>query len=110
MEENKVYGKVGFDGETNANVDASTGANVGTEYESKFKVAETGSTNLPAKPSFFTKLKNVLFYEIKVELTPYEQKIEDEINEFLHQEVTWQSFKNFLFKEVEITHKGKRIL
>ena len=102
MEENKVYGKVGFDGEANANI--------GTEYESKFKMAGSAASNLPAKPSFFTKLKNVLFYEIKVELTPYEQKIEDEINEFLHQEVTWQSFKNFLFKEVEITHKGKRIL
>ena len=100
MEENKVYGKVGFEGEEYANI--------GAEYESKFKVA-CGS-NLPAKPSFFTKLKNVLFYEIKVELTPYEQKIEDEINEFLHQEITWQSFKNFLFKEVEITHRGKRIL
>ena len=104
MEENKVYGKVNFGGETNA----SSNGSIGEEYESKFKVAT--STNLPAKPSFFTKLKNVLFYEIKVELTPYEQKIEDEINEFLHQEITWQGFKNFLFKEVEITHKGKRIL
>ena len=100
MGENKVYGKVGFDGEAKENI--------GAQYESKFKVAE--GSNLPTKPSFFTKLKNVLFYEIKVELTPYEQKIEDEINDFLHQEVTWQSFKNFLFQEVEITHKGKRIL
>ena len=100
VEENKVYGKVGFDG--------GSGENIGTEYESKFKVS--ASSNLPTKPSFFTKLKNALFYEIKVELTPYQQKIEDEINEFLHQEVTWQSFKNFLFQEVEITHKGKRIL
>ena len=102
MEENKVYAKVGFDGTTE---------NIGTKYENdcaKFKVCE--KSNLPVKPSFFTKLKNVLFYEIKVELTPYQQKIEDEINEFLHQEVTWQSFKNFLFQEVEITHKGKRIL
>ena len=102
MEENKVYGKVGFDGETSANI--------GTEYESKFKMAGAGSSNLPAKPSFFTKLKNVLFYEVKVELTPYQQKIEDEINEFLNQEVTWAGFKNFLFQEVEVTHKGKRIL
>ena len=110
MEENKVYEKVDFNGE----ISASSVGNIGTEYESKFKVAESGRENagagLPAKPSFFTKLKNALFYEIKVELTPYEQKIEDEINDFLHQEVTWQSFKNFLFKEVEITHKGKRIL
>ena len=100
MRKNKVYGKVEFNEETKENI--------GTQYESKFKVAE--ASNLPVKPSIFTKLKNVLFYEIKVELTPYEQKIEDEINEFLHQEITWQSFKNFLFKEVEITHKGKRIL
>lgn len=100
MRKNKVYGKVEFNEETKENI--------GTQYENKFKVAET--SNLPAKPSFFTKLKNILFYEIKVELTPYEQKIEDEINEFLHQEITWQSVKNFLFKEVEITHKGKRIL
>ena len=82
--------------------------NIGTTYETKFKVAT--SSNLPAKPTFFTKLKNVLFYEIKVELTPYQQKIEDEINEFLHKEITWQSFTDFLFKEVEITHRGKRIL
>lgn len=82
--------------------------NIGSKYESKFKVSTNSS--LPEKTSFFTKFKNVLFYEIKVELTPYEQKIEDEINEFLHQEVTWQGFKNFLFKDVEITHRGKRIL
>ena len=82
--------------------------NIGSKYESKFKVST--NSGLPEKTSFFTKFKNVLFYEIKVELTPYEQKIEDEINEFLHQEVTWQGFKNFLFKEVEITHRGKRIL
>ena len=34
---------------------------------------------------------------IKVELTPYQQKVEDEINEFLHQEVSFKGFFN-LFK------------
>ncbi len=72
----------------------------------EFKVA---STNLPEKTGFWTKVKNALFYEIKVELTPYQQKIEDEINDFLHQEVTWKSFKSFLLKEVPITYKGKRV-
>ena len=51
----------------------------GSETGSTFKVA---GTNLPAKPSIWTKVKNALFYEIKVELTPYQQKVEDEINEF----------------------------
>lgn len=99
-EENNVYKKV--------SVDESNKENIGSEYESQFKVAK--KTNLPAKQTFLSKLKSVLFTEIKIELTPYEQKIEDEINEFLHQEITWQGFKNFLFKEVEITHRGKRIL
>ena len=73
---------------------------------SSFKVCGTGK-NLPANtPSFWSKLKGILTYEIKVELTPRQQKIEDEINEFLHQEVTWQSFKNFLFQDVTFGKKG----
>ena len=101
-----------MDEENNVNqevtVDESNKENIGSKYESQFKVTE--KSNLPVKSTFFTNLKRILFTEIKIELTPYEQKIENEINEFLHQEVTWQGFKNFLFKEVEITHKGKRIL
>ena len=38
--------------------------------------------------------------EIKVELTPYQQKVEDEINEFLHQEITWEKVHDFLFQEI----------
>ena len=38
--------------------------------------------------------------EIKVELTPAQQKVEDEINEFLHQEITWEKVHDFLFQEV----------
>ena len=83
-----------------------TEENAGTMDCFGFKVA---STNLPAKPSFWTKVKNVLFYEIKVELTPYQQKIEDEINEFLHQPITWKSLKEAALSEVPITFRGKRI-
>ena len=77
-----------------------------TVSEKAFKVA---STNLPAKPNFWTKVKNALFYEIKVELTPYQQKIENEINEFLHAPITWKSLKEAALSEVPITFKGKRI-
>ena len=62
-------------------------------------------TNLPAKNTFWNKVQSVLFYDIKVELTPYEQKVEDEVNEFLHQEVTWTKVKNFLFQEVTFGKK-----
>lgn len=56
--------------------------------------------NLPTKVGFWTKFKNFWLQDIKVELTPKQQKMEDEINEFLHQEITWTGVKNFLFQEI----------
>lgn len=87
--------------------------------------AESGCENLPAKTGFWSSFKNVLFKEIKVELTPgqqefednlneylhqdfkvtltpAQQKFEDDLNEFLHQEITWPKVRDFLFQEVHI--------
>lgn len=74
--------------------------------DSTFKVCGT-SDNLPAKPTLWSKIKSVLFYEIKVELTPYQQKVENEINDFLHQEITWQNIKKFFLQEVRFVKKDK---
>ena len=55
------------------------------------------------KQGLWSRVKSFLFQEIdltapvKVELTPYQQKVEDEINEFLHQEVSFKGIFN-LFK------------
>ena len=65
-------------------------------------------TTLPVKQGFWSRCKafwlqdaeEFLNKEIKVVLTPKQQKMEDEINEFLHQEVTWQKIHDFLFKEI----------
>lgn len=84
---------VGVVNENNANVTGVT--NVGS--------------NLPAKVGFWNKLKSVLFYEIKVELTPYQQKIEDEINDFLYQDITWTKVKDFLFQEVTFGKKKENL-
>ena len=52
------------------------------------------------KQGLWSKIKAFLFQEIdlnaqiKVELTPYQQKVEDEINEFLHQEISFKGIKN----------------
>lgn len=64
---------------------------------------EVKAEELPTKPSIWSKIRSFLFQEIDwyapitVELTPYQQKVEDEINEFLHQEVSFKGFFN-LFK------------
>lgn len=77
-----------------------------SESASSFKVS---GANLPVKPSIWTKIKNALFAEVTIELTPYQQKIEDEINDYLHQEITWKSLKEAALSEVPITFRGKRI-
>lgn len=56
--------------------------------------------SLPVKLGFWSKFKAFMLQDITVELTPYQQKVEDEINDFLHQEITWQGVKNFLFQEI----------
>lgn len=107
-----VFGGVSF-GEENStsNTNNETNFNIsGTQTENAqgvngekpvFTKVEAG--NLPTKPSIWSKIKSFLFQEIdlnapiKVELTPYQQKVEKEINDFLHQEVSFKGFFN-LFK------------
>ena len=71
------------------------------EENKVFTKVETDS--LPTKQSVWTKIRSFLFQEIdlnapiKIELTPYQQKIEKEINDFLHQEVSFKRIFN-IFK------------
>ena len=66
---------------------------------------------LPVKTGFWQKFKAFWLQdidwnqEIRVELTPAQQKVEDEINEFLHQEITWEKVHDFLFQEVSFGKK-----
>ena len=61
-------------------------------------------SNLPVKAGFWTRFKAFWLQDIdwnkniEVELTPYQQKVEDEINEFLHQEISFKGISN-LFKK-----------
>ncbi len=70
------------------------------EVNTTFSKVESGK--LPTKPSVWSKIRSFLFQEIdwkapiKIELTPYQQKIEDEINEFLHQEISIKGFWNLI--------------
>jgi hypothetical protein len=94
-EENKVsnvFGGVNFENNT---------VNVSETVESENKSL--------AKPGIWGKFKSFLFQEIKVELTPYQQKVEDEINEFLHQEITWEKVHDFLFQEVTFGKNKQKV-
>ena len=73
----------------------------GVEVKPQEEIKVNTEFNLPTKVSMWTKIKNFFLQDIKVELTPKQQKVEVEINEFLHQEVTLKKVKNFLFQEVK---------
>lgn len=99
------------------NNEEKTGVFGGVAFESQnqLQVSENFGTirneNLPVKVGFWQKFKSFWLQEIdwnkeiKVVLTPHQQKIEDEINEFLHQEITWEKVHDFLFQEISFGKK-----
>ena len=93
-EENKqngVFGGISFEGESNQENQSTTFKKVTAE-------------SLPTKPSMWSKIRSFLFQEIdwnapvKIKLTPYQKKIEDEINDFLHQEISFKGFWDLITK------------
>lgn len=74
------------------------GVDVKTEIQEEPKI--NTQFNLPQKISVWTKVKNFLFQDIKVELTPKQQAFENKLNTFLHQEITWEKVHSFLFQEI----------
>ncbi len=63
---------------------------------------------LPAKVGVWPKVKAFLFQEVKIELTPAQQKFQDDLNDFLHIELTWQDFKDFLFQDITFGKKKNK--
>ena len=98
-QESNVFGGISFENEIQNNEIVE---NAGTIQKAE----------LPAKVGFWQKFKAFWLQdidwnkEIKVELTPAQQKVEDEINEFLHQEITWGKVHDFLFQEVTFGKKA----
>ena len=116
---NDVFGGVKFEG--GEKKEGTTVNEFGSFFETPYITNQantadsvtTGNTNNKydtieknkaiTKQGLWSKIKAFLFQEIdltapiKVELTPYQQKIEDEINDFLHQDVSFKAIAK-LFK------------
>ena len=75
------------------------------KQQQQVPVQVSNGENLPIKQGLWERFKAFWFEkidwnkEIKIELTPHQQKVENEINEFLHQEVTWKKIHDLLFKK-----------
>lgn len=62
----------------------------------------TAVNGLPAQISTWTKVKNFLFQEINVTMTPKQEKVLQEVHDFWHQDVTAKGMHDFWFQEVKI--------
>lgn len=83
----KIMGGVSFDGEIVNNAE--------------------NAAQLPANIGLWPKVRAVLFHEIKVELTPRQEEAFGGLNEFLHIELKWQDFRDFLFQDISFGKKNK---
>lgn len=73
-------------------------SNVGpVENQSEFKQA-----TVPEKVSTWTKIRNFLFQDIAVTMTPKQEKVLQEVHDFWHQDITGKKVHDFLFQEIEI--------
>lgn len=58
------------------------------------------NVGVPTKVNTWTKIKNFLFQEIKIELTPRQAEVFGAINDFWHQEVDEEKVHSFLFQKM----------
>ena len=58
------------------------------------------SNNLPTEVSVWTKIRNFLFQDMTLELTPKQEKVFQEVHDFWTQEITGQKVHDFLFYEI----------
>ena len=92
---NGVFGNFG----TQKAEDINSQVNSGVEFKPVEKQKAV------TKQGLWTKIRAFLFQEIdltapiKVELTPYQQKVEKEINDFLHQEISFKGISKLFGKK-----------
>lgn len=74
---------------------------------------EAGSA-LPTKVGVWSKIKGFLFQEINLnkpivlELTPKEEKVLNEVHDFLFQEIRFPELHDFLFQEIHFFGKKNK--
>lgn len=76
--------------------------------------AENAGSNLPAKIGVWSKVKGFLFKKtswnkpIVLELTPKEEKVLNEVHDFIFQEVKFPELHDFLFQEINFFGKKNK--
>ena len=66
----------------------------------EYHVKNNDNNNLPTEVSLWTKIRNFLFQDLELELTPKQEKVFQEVHDFWHQEITSEDVHDFLFYEI----------
>lgn len=75
--------------------------NAFTENARANEIKNQFDASVPSKISTWTKIKNFLFQDITVELTPRQEATFKAINDFWHQEIDETQAKSFLFQKIQ---------
>ena len=75
--------------------------NAFTENARTNEIKNQFDASVPSKISTRTKIKNFLFQDITVELTPRQEATFKAINDFWHQEIDETQAKSFLFQKIQ---------
>ena len=68
-------------------------------------LASGSGDSLPSEISMWTKVKNFLLQDVTVTMTPYQEKVLQEVHDFWFQDVNFGKVKDFLFQEVSFKSK-----
>ena len=74
--------------------------NAFTENARTNEIKNQFDASVPSKISTWTKIKNFLFQDITVELTPRQEATFKAINDFWHQEITTEQVQGFMFQKI----------
>ena len=75
--------------------------NAFTENVRTNEIKNQFDASVPSKISTWTKIKNFLFQDITVELTPRQEATFKAINDFWHQAIDEEQVHNFLFQKIQ---------
>ena len=56
--------------------------------------------NVPTQVSVWTKVRNFLLQDVKITMTPKQEKVFQEVHDFWHQEITGEKLHDFWFQEI----------
>ena len=97
------YGSTTVGNNYGSTSDTNTTNTTGNTSTKNTNTSKSSASNVPAKVSIWSKVKQFLCQEITVELTPSQERAFKEVYDFWHQDISVVGTKEFWLRDIEIT-------